>query len=135
MVKNSFLKKIKIFSAIVLLICAIIIYIILHGTKDFIIVKKINQFYKIIPLINGIKVQQKFFTGYLVDILWFNSFCLLFSIIKQNRIFLVIILVACILEFIQLIYPTLGTFDCIDLLIYIITGICYYIYENKNNKT
>lgn len=135
MVKNSTRNKIKIFSAIILLICAIIIYIILHGTKDLIIVKKINQFFKIIPLKNGIKIHQNFITGYLVDILWFNSFCLFFSVINQKRIFLIIILIACFLEFLQLINPTFGTFDFIDLLIYIITGIGYYIYKSRKNKT
>ncbi len=134
MVKNSTVNKIKIFSAIILIICAIAIYIILHGTKDLIIVKKVNQLFKIIPIKNGIKIHQKFITGYLVDILWFNSFCLLFSVIKQKKIFLIIILIACILEFIQLINPTFGTFDCIDLLIYILSGSGYYIYEKNKNE-
>ena len=134
MVKKTSLNRIKIFSAIILLISSIILYIILHGTKELIIVKKINQFCKIIPLINGIRINQKFITGYLIDILWFNSFCLLFSFFKKKIYFFILTLFACVLECAQLVNPILGTFDVLDLLIYIITGISYYAYEKIINK-
>lgn len=134
MVKTSSINKIKIFSAVVLLVSAIIIYMILHGTKDLIIVRKINQFCRIIPLKNGMKVSRKFVTGYLVDILWFNSFCLLFSIFKKKGNYLILILLACIFECAQLKNAALGTFDFIDLLIYIVTGTGYYIFESIITK-
>ncbi len=124
-------------NAIALLILAIIIYLIMHGTNNLILVKKINLYCRIIPIFSGININNSFINNYLVDILWYTSLLLWISGFEKNQLFFTIF--SCIfgvcLELFQFIFPSVGTFDIIDMLIYVfITMIYIGIAKIKNVK-
>lgn len=123
--------RIKIISAMFLLVISIVMYLVIHGTDDLAIVKKINSVINIIPIIPGINCKNVFVTGYLVDILWFCSFslfgCTLCSGTSYITFMMLAFVVATLVEMIQLFFPRFGTFDFWDIFIYAFITFIYFL--------
>lgn len=112
-------NKIKIICANVLLISAIIVFLFVHGTNNLLLVHYINSLIPIIPLVSGKITNCPLLTNYIVDFLWYNSFILYLLAFKiRNLIFPLTLSI--LLEVLQLIFSTLGTFDIFDILLYIV---------------
>ena len=114
------------------MLSAIGIYLFLHGTKNLIIIQKINSLVSIIPIFDGRKLSNKFIQGYLVDLLWYSSLLLISnSFFNKTRISYFCLLLAIILELSQYYISALGTFDFYDILIYILITIFYMLIRKK----
>lgn len=123
-------NRIKIISAMLFLVGAIISYLVIHGTDNLLIVHTVNSFVNIIPVFEGTECRNIFLTGYLVDILWFISFVLITSVYigsRHNICVILVLLIAILLEILQLVLPIYGTFDFIDILVYISISIMYIL--------
>lgn len=129
-IKPKKIKAIRLSFAFLLIVLCIIMYIVLHGTKNLIIVEKINSFKEIIPIFDGCFCSNKFITSYLIDILWFNSFCIFFSVWNEDKYYILLIVLAVLLELFQQIFKVLGTFDIFDIVIYL-TSASVYLLGNK----
>ena len=112
-------NKIKIICANVLLISAIIVFLFVHGTNNLLLVHYINSLIPIIPLVSGKITNCPFLTNYIVDFLWYNSF-ILYLLAFEIRNLIFPLTLSILLEVLQLIFPTLGTFDIFDILLYIV---------------
>lgn len=134
--KNSKMKikETKIIISIILILFAGFSYIIFHGTKNLLFVEKINSIFSIIPIFEGIKVN-KIINGYFVDILWILAFNLLISIFQNKFFNFLVLFIAITVELLQLKFKSLGTFDYIDLIIYIIVSLVFIILIKKDNLT
>jgi hypothetical protein len=133
--RTNLVCKIKILLASVLLSGAIFIYILLRGTEKLFVVTKINSIAPLIPVFEGIKCSCRFITGYLVDILWYTSFCIISSLHENWHGFFEAFFIATILEFMQRKFKILGTFDVIDILIYFLITLLFFfifLYKQKN---
>lgn len=121
------LNRITCFCALLINITAIILYLLIHGTKNLFIVWKINSIVSFIPVFDGIKCANKFIKGYFVDILWFNSFCIFFMNYKNIKYYCILLIIASILEIAQYSFKYLGTFDVIDMVIYLSSTFVYIL--------
>lgn len=123
--------RIKIIGAMFLLAISIVMYLVIHGTDDLAIVKKINSVINLIPIFQGINYKNVFLTGYLVDILWFCSFLLFGYSLCTGIGYMVYILLACVvataMEVMQLFFPRYGTFDLLDILVYLLVTLIYFL--------
>jgi len=129
------IRTVKIISAIILILMATMLYIFIHGTNYLIIFKRINEIIPIVPMFDGVITNNKFITGYLVDILWYTSFLLFINCILEKRYASFFVLgFAVLLEFSQLFNPLLGTFDLYDILIYILITLIFVFLITKPNK-
>lgn len=121
--------------SLLFLFSAIFLYFLLHGTKNLLIFNTFG-----LPLFDGINIDNKFLNGYLIDILWFNAFCIFYLNFRSILLYIVFTLIAVFLEFFQLFIPSLGTFDVSDILIYLISGTIFIlitlfaILKTKSNK-
>ena len=114
---------------------ATMLYIFIHGTNYLIIFKRINEIIPIVPMFDGVITNNKFITGYLVDILWYTSFLLFINCILEKRYASFFVLgFAVLLEFSQVFNPLLGTFDLYDILIYILITLIFVFLITKPNK-
>ena len=127
---------------IILISIAIILYSLFHNINNLSLFSRFphNSFYNFY-----IKLQSNFIVyfhkvpfykllnNYLVDILWAVSFCLIFfNLIEIKLKYFVAFSLFLIIELLQLKNPVLGTFDFVDLLIYLITIFIFFmINESK----
>lgn len=127
-------KSIKILIGCFLILINIFLYILFHGTKDLFIVEQINSVFNIIPVFDGITIQNKFLTGYVIDIIWIVAFNLIVSTFNNSIYQWFVLFVAISTEFLQLINNSLGTFDVVDLVIYVCITAIFIIYRKIKNK-
>lgn len=136
-------QRIQIIVALIVLIISIPMYIFLHGTKNLLLVSKINSIIPIIPIFSGVRINNFFINGYLIDILWFSSFIMfspLFPSLSDFINSIYTLMFAVIIEISQSILPTLGTFDIYDILCYLgifflYNGIKFYMKEKHNRPS
>lgn len=119
----------------ILLILAIICYMLLHNISDIYIFSFFNNI-SFFSTLNGINVFifKKFITGYLVDLLWFISAWMFFTVLLSSEIIiknLLLLVLAVISEGLQYFFQRLGTFDVYDLLLYLIILLVFLILENR----
>ena len=130
--------RIKIISAMFLLVISIVMYLVIHGTDDLVIVQKINSVINIVSVFPGINCKNVFLTGYLVDILWFCSFLLFGYALYTGTSYIVYMLfaflVALSVEIIQLFFPRFGTFDFWDIVVYELITFVYFLVAIVENK-
>ena len=93
-------------------------------------------FYQKIQMYFYIKVSKygvyKLVKNYMIDVLWYTSFCLiLFEIEERRTKYAVVFLVGMVSESLQFFIEGLGTFDFIDLLLYGVVLLIFYIIECK----
>ena len=119
-------KKIKIFCAIVLIVLAIIVHIKIHGTENLVVVKM----FPIFPKIQATKVSNLFVKNYLVDVLWFSSFLIFASLFEKRNHTLCALFVAISLEFAQMVFPKLGTFDWVDVCLYLVVFAPFFLLKH-----
>ena len=113
-------ERLKMLVGVILIVSAIFLYILLHGTRGLLLVGIINSKIKIIPLFDGTKIGSGFINCYLVDALWIFSFNYMLSAFKSAACHILAMLTACALEFLQLVAKGFGTFDFFDILIYLL---------------
>ena len=77
-------REVKLFIGNLLILSAIVLYILLHGTSNLFVVKKMNGMFGIIHVFYGIKINSIFLNGYAVDIIWIISFNLIVSIFNNR---------------------------------------------------
>lgn len=80
----------------------------------------------------NIFIFKKFITGYLVDLLWFISAWMFFTVLLSSEIIiknLLLLVLAVISEGLQYFFQRLGTFDVYDLLLYFIILLVFLIVE------
>ena len=76
--------------------------------------------------------MYKLVKNYIIDVLWYTSFCLiLFEIEERRTKYAVVFLVGMVSESLQFFIEGLGTFDFIDLLLYGVVLLIFYIIECK----
>lgn len=76
--------------------------------------------------------MYKLVKNYMIDVLWYTSFCLiLFEIEERRTKYAVVFLVGMVSESLQFFIEGLGTFDFIDLLLYGVVLLIFYIIECK----
>lgn len=121
----------KILFSIALIFFDILIFLLLHGTKNFYIFKMINPLEQLIPSFDGISCSNKLIKGYLVDFIWILGFNIFASISENKKIHFFVLLVAILLELMQLKFKTLGTFDLYDILIYVLVSFWFIIIKGK----
>ena len=114
------INKIKVFCASVLLFIAIIVYITIHGTENLVITKVIQSLCPFIDTIKPTHVHNRFIKNYFVDILWFSSFLIFVSINQKLLLDFLALLTAVLLEVLQFYLHNFGTFDYLDIFIYLI---------------
>lgn len=114
------------FCATVLLFVAVILYLYIHGTKELIVFQLLHSIIPVIPLNDGHSIGIKFISNYLVDILWMNSFMLYLLILRNKSFFWLALLLSLLFEFIQLFFSMIGTFDFIDIFIYVSISLFYW---------
>lgn len=117
----------------ILLILAIICYMLLHNISDIYIFSFFNNI-SFFSTLNGINIFifKKFITGYLVDLLWFISAWMFFTVLLSSEIIiknLLLLVLAVISEGLQYFFQRLGTFDVYDLLLYLIILLVFLILE------
>lgn len=117
----------------ILLILAIICYMLLHNISDIYIFSFSNNI-SFFSTLNGINIFifKKFITGYLVDLLWFISAWMFFTVLLSSEIiikYLLLLVLAVISEGLQYFFQRLGTFDVYDLLLYLIILLVFLILE------
>ena len=117
----------------ILLILAIICYMLLHNISDIYIFSFFNNI-SFFSTLNGINIFifKKFITGYLVDLLWFISAWMFFTVLLSSEIiikYLLLLVLAVISEGLQYFFQRLGTFDVYDLLLYLIILLVFLIVE------
>lgn len=117
----------------ILLILAIICYMLLHNISDIYIFSFFNNI-SFFSTLNGINIFifKKFITGYLVDLLWFISAWMFFTVLLSSEIIiknLLLLVLAVISEGLQYFFQRLGTFDVYDLLLYFIILLVFLIVE------
>lgn len=117
----------------ILLILAIICYMLLHNISDIYIFSFFNNI-SFFSTLNGINIFifKKFITGYLVDLLWFISAWMFFTVLLSSEIiikYLLLLVLAVISEGLQFFFQRLGTFDVYDLLLYLIILLVFLILE------
>lgn len=117
----------------ILLILAIICYMLLHNISDIYIFSFFNNI-SFFSTLNGINIFifKKFITGYLVDLLWFISAWMFFTVLLSSEIIiknLLLLVLAVISEGLQYFFQRLGTFDVYDLLLYFIILLVFLILE------
>ena len=132
MTKNR-MKIIKVFSAMVLTVTAIVTYISLHGTKTLFIVAKINSVIPIIPIFDGIECNFPFIRGYLVDILWYISFSIIVSLFDSWYGYVKLFFIAVVMELLQKVFKNFGTFDLVDIFLYLIITV-FFIFLHIKEK-
>ena len=125
-------REVKLFIGNLLILSAIVLYILLHGTSNLFVVKKMNGMFGIIPVFYGIKINSIFLNGYAVDIIWIISFNLIVSIFNNRFYNFFVLCFSIFLEVLQLLNNNFGTFDFIDILIYTVTTILFILFMNKN---
>ena len=124
-------SEIKLFIGNLLILSAIVLYILLHGTSNLFVVKKMSGMFGIIPVFYGIKINSIFLNGYAVDIIWIISFNLIVSIFNNRFYTFFVLCFSIFLEALQLLNNNFGTFDFIDILIYTFTTILFILFMNK----
>lgn len=117
----------------ILLILAIVCYMLLHNISDIYIFSFFNNI-SFFSKLNGINIFifKKFITGYLVDLLWFISAWMFFTVLLSSEIIiknLLLLVLAVISEGLQYFFQRLGTFDVYDLLLYLIILLVFLILE------
>lgn len=122
-------KKINFFCAIALLVLAVLLYLILHGTENLFVSKIIKRIFPSLSKIQSVKITNSFVKNYLVDALWFISFLLFCSIFEKRVYCLLALLVALVLEFLQMAFLQLGTFDWMDVILYIAIFVFFLLLE------
>ena len=105
--------------------------ILLHGTSNLFIVKKMSGMLGIISVFYGIKINSIFLNGYAVDIIWIISFNLIVSIFNNRFYNFFVLCFSIFLEVLQLLNNNFGTFDFIDILIYTVTTILFILFMKK----
>ena len=83
-----------------------------------------------LTIINRTSFIFKFTRFYIIDFLWFFSFCCFIKVIYQNNRniqLIYCITLATLSEFSQLFFPILGTFDIADFAIYLVTAFFFYM--------
>ncbi len=125
-------SKFKILLGILLILFAIILYLLIHGTSRLYFVRGINSIFEIIPIFDGVKINNRFITDYAIDVLWIFAFNLLFSIFNNKVYNLFVLFTSLFLELLQLIDKKLGTFDYVDMLIYTVISFFFIIKLNRN---
>ena len=74
----------------------------------------------------------KLVKNYMIDVLWYVSFCLiLFEVEVERKKYAIAFLIGMLSESLQFFIHTLGTFDVIDLLLYGVVLLIFYIAECK----
>ena len=93
--------------------------------------RRLRSFFSTLNGIN-IFIFKKFITGYLVDLLWFISAWMFFTVLLSSEIIiknLLLLVLAVISEGLQYFFQRLGTFDVYDLLLYFIILLVFLIVE------
>ena len=134
----------KIFAGLLLLTIAVILYAALHDVTNLYIFSNFGSQSIVVALANFHSVcfaalkRLPFFAlikNYAVDFLWFLSFILIFTEIlpvSSAKIqCAILILMACFSEFSQLFFSQLGTFDIVDLALYIIIAISFFCTKKR----
>lgn len=132
-------KNKKTIIGVILIIFDIFIYGLLHDCTKLSIFNYFSSF-KIFEAYKSVQNQVatkysylfifKFAKNYLVDLIWYISFLfIVFASIKSKSKYFIILSVGIMSELLQLFFPTLGTFDYIDLSIYFMITIVVYFYE------
>ena len=132
-------KNKKTIIGVILIIFDIFIYGLLHDCTKLSIFYNFSS-YKIFEEYKSIQNQFvikysalfifKLAKNYLVDLIWYISFLfIVFASIKSKSKYFIILSVGIMSELLQLFFPTLGTFDYIDLSIYFMITIVVYFYE------
>lgn len=135
-------KNKNIVIGVILILLAIVLYGLLHDISKLAIFSFIPQqtesiiFYKKIQMHFYIKVSKygmyKLVKNYMIDVLWYTSFCLIVFEIEERRIkYAVVFLLGMVSESLQFFIEGLGTFDFIDLLLYGVVLLIFYITECK----
>ena len=127
------------------MVFAIIFYAVLHDVTQLFIFRNFTNssfvnVYKEVRIDILLIVKKLFFfsfiKNYLVDFLWFLSFTLvftnLFSFSKKIK-FVFLILMAFMSEFSQLFFHNLGTFDFLDLMMYVCISVFFLLLSKGGN--
>lgn len=126
--------------AICLLIYAVVFYVILHDVdrlhiakylKPFINLKYVSSVCKNIRIRFPILFLNVFIKNYLVDALWFSSLSLIFLIFYEMKFigYISAIMLGVLSEVVQLLFPSLGTFDVYDLALYSVIITVFFIFN------
>lgn len=111
-------KNKSVYIGVALALFAVVLFLIIHGTRNLLLISKINSIWHVIPIFDGIKIKNEFLTGYLIDIIWFFSLNLILSSFDCFHFYIITLIIAVLLEILQLKFRWLGTFDFIDIIIY-----------------
>ena len=112
-------KNKSVFIGVVLAIFSVILFLVFHGTKNLVFINKFNSICQVIPYFDGVKIKNGFLTGYLIDIIWFLSMNIILSSYGCFHLYIIALLIAVLLEVLQLKFRWLGTFDMLDIFIYL----------------
>lgn len=126
--------------AICLLIYAVVFYVILHDVdrlhivkylKPFINLKYVSSVCKNIRIRFPILFLNVFIKNYLVDALWFSSLSLIFLNFYEMKFigYISAIMLGVLSEVVQLLFPSLGTFDVYDLALYSVIITVFFIFN------
>lgn len=132
-------KNILIKIGVILIIFDIFIYGLLHDCTKLSIFNYFSSF-QIFEIYKSIQNQVatkysylfifKFAKNYLVDLIWYISFLfIVFDSVKSKSKYFILLSIGIMSELLQLFFPILGTFDCVDLSIYFMITIVAYFYE------
>lgn len=127
------------------MVFAIIFYAVLHDVTQLFIFRNFTNssfvnVYKEVRIDILLILKKLFFfsfiKNYLVDFLWFLSFTLvftnLFSFSKKIK-FVFLTLMAFMSEFSQLFFHNLGTFDFLDLMMYVCISVFFLLLSKGGN--
>lgn len=125
------------------MVFAIMLYAVLHDVTQLFIFRNFanNSFIDIyrevrenlLPIFKGL-FFYKFIKNYLVDFLWFLSFTLVFTNLfpfSKKVKFIFLILMAFMSEFSQLFFHNLGTFDFLDLMMYVCISVFFLLFSKS----
>lgn len=135
-------KNKNIVIGVILILLAMVLYGLLHDISKLAIFSFVPKqaggiiFYKKIQFFFYIKFSNyfiyKLIKNYMIDVLWYVSFCLiLFEVEVERKKYAIAFLIGMLSESLQFFIHTLGTFDVIDLLLYGVVLLIFYIAECK----
>ena len=135
------LYKKRILCGIIYFVIGAILYVLFHDITQSYVLRNLSQTY-LFSLYKD--VQSGFYEifmkvpfylyiqSYLINFIFILSFCLTFFTIIPNRIkFGFAAILSLGIELVQLIDPRFGTFDFIDILIYMVVILVFYYVEEK----
>lgn len=135
-------KNKKIMIGVILILLAIVLYGLLHDISKLAVFSfipnnsKVIIFYKKIQFLFYIKFSNyciyKLVKNYVIDALWYSSFCLiLFEIEHGKKKYVIVSLIGILSEILQFLNHGLGTFDFFDLLIYGLVLLVFILQDIK----